>query len=103
MDFLEQIWLKYAKKLLNLQSGILLRRRLEWKLWYKKEEKLKILIPFQKLQENISNKLFQLLEDQLPVWIYKSFNNLGVNLIQALPTKVVVKEDSQSIQLSGLL
>jgi hypothetical protein len=61
------------------------------------------LIPFQKLQENISNKLFQLLEDQLPVWIYKSFNNLGVNLIQALPTKVVVKEDSQSIQLSGLL
>jgi SpoVK/Ycf46/Vps4 family AAA+-type ATPase len=61
--------------------------KLEWKLWLKKVEKLRTLIQFLKLPENILNKLYQQLEDQLLIWIYKNSNNLEENSILASLTR----------------
>ena len=83
----ELIWLKFVKKLLNLQSEMPFKLKLEWKLWLKKVEKLRTLIQFLKLPENILNKLYQQLEDQLLIWIYKNSNNLEENSILASLTR----------------
>lgn len=66
--------------------------------------KLKTLIQSHKLLESISNKPFQLHEDQLLIWIYKNSNNLDVNLTQALLIRQATPVQTKAeIKLSGQL
>ena len=76
---------------------MLFKLKLEWKLWFKRVEKLRTLTQCPKLQENILKKLLQLLEDQLLAWIYKNSNNSEENSTQALQIRAeevdLTKED----------
>lgn len=66
--------------------------------------KLKTLIQSHKLLESISNKPFQLHEDQLLIWIYKNSNNSDVNLTQALLIRQATPVQTKAeIKLSGQL
>lgn len=104
MDFQVLIWLKFARKLLNQQLEMQFKLKPEWKPWLKKVVKLKTLIQSHKLLESISNKPFQLHEDQLLIWIYKNSNNLDVNLTQALLIRQATPVQTKAeIKLSGQL
>lgn len=104
---LTEICQKAAKSAVRDVIFILFRQfklKPEWKPWLKKVGKLKTLIQSHKLLESISNKPFQLHEDQLLIWIYKNSNNLDVNLTQALLIRQATPVQTKAeIKLSGQL
>ena len=99
MDFQGLIWRKFVRKQPNLQLEMLLKPKQEWKLWLRKVERLSILIQSLKSQESISKRLSEVLENQSPIWIWKSLNSSEESLTQVSP---INPEEDQAVNLARL-